>query len=107
MTDSILKQAKDALDKAVGELKIRRSLQDSIGKDLANMLAPYLESITQETKNNRKDFKDAVTGVLKQMAEENKISRKQLKTVLENLKIKNIIPDIKVPKIPVPKVPTP
>lgn len=109
MTELILRQAKEALDKAVGELKVRRSLslQDSIGKDLANMLTPYLDSIAQETKNNRKDFKDSVTDVLKQMAEENKISRQQLKFALDNIKIQNNISDIKVPDFPEINIPTP
>jgi hypothetical protein len=104
MPNDILRQTQAAIAGVVNDLQRKKmdadkqNLISSINGALGPLLIPYLNQIVQNSSSGQGQIKQAVTEALSEL-------KTGIKDALSNLKLDNIVADIRLPEIQMPNIP--
>ena len=114
MSDPILKQVKEALDKAIAEKKISQEMVRNLSPAIIQTLTPILQEIAENSRLTKKDIIDALSQIKITVPKsevdvklpEIRVPEANVKVEMPEIKVPEVkvnIPEIKIPKIVVPK----
>lgn len=114
----ILRQTKEALDKAIAEKKISQEMLKNLSPAIIQTLAPILEKISDNARLTKRDIIDALSqikiNVPKSEVEvripEIKVPEANVKVEMPKVNIPEVnvkVPEIKIPKIVIPEIKVP
>ena len=86
--EEILRQTKDALDKAIEQKKISQELLKNLGPAVIDVLKPILEEIAQNSKLSKEELIDALS---------------QIKINIPKIEVPKAQMDVNIPEIKVPE----
>src|SRR3990167_6223848 len=108
----VLKQTKAALDRMVDDARRRKNEEDrkflvsSIGKDLAESLAPVLQSVVNNNQSFKEEIREAVSGIQINVPK-GEIDVKIPQITVPAPQVTVNVPDVIIPEIKLPIINVP
>lgn len=102
--EEILRQTKDALDKAIEQKKISQELLKNLGPAVIDVLKPILEEIAQNSKLSKEELIDALSQI-KINIPKIEVPKAQIDVNIPEIKVPEPKVIVNVPKIEIPKIP--